>query len=153
MNILLQVNGSEDNAVTKALTVITSVTGTMRDGSSIIDPVIEVNGVSPASYSGCNYCTISDFGRSYFVKNIEVKNNNCIVIHLHSDVLSSFSAEFLPLKAVIARQENKWNLYLNDGMFKTYQNSDVFTSTFPSGFSGQSYVLAVAGGLNNEHNS
>ena len=147
MTITMQTNSSEDNAVNKALTDIQSITGTMRSSSSIIDPVIEINGVSPSSFISCNYVTIPDMGRSYFVKNIEIKNASCIILSLHVDVLSSFSAEFLPLKAVIARQENKWNLYLNDGMFKTYQNSDVFTATFPSGFSGQSYVLAVAGGL------
>jgi hypothetical protein len=145
MIINLQHNSSENNAVYKSVSLITSVTGTMREESSIINPIIEINGVNAATLAHCNYAQIAVFGRSYFVKDITAINANAVRVSLHSDVLSSFASEFMGLSAVIGRQENAWNLYLNDGMFKTYQNSDVYTKSFPSGFSSQNFVLAVSG--------
>ena len=47
--------------------------------------------------------------------------------------------------AIVKRQENRWNLYLDDGSFKVYQNPMVLTKAFPQGFTTQEFVLAVAG--------
>ena len=48
--------------------------------------------------------------------------------------------------AIIKRNANSWNLYIEDGLFKTYANPHIFTKEFPSGFKDPSYVLFVAGG-------
>lgn len=144
-DILLQTNNSERNRVTKDLSTIATVTGTLKEETSIIDPVIKIE-CALADVTSCNYLTIASFGRSYFVNNIRSIREGLVEFTCHVDVLSSFADEIKANKAIIRRQENDWNLYLNDGTFKVYQNPEVLTKAFPSGFTTQEIVLAVAGG-------
>ena len=145
MNIILQVNNSDDRRLDKNITDIATLNGALRDTSSIIDPVIMIEG-NISSVTGCNYLTIPDFGRSYFVRNIESVRNGLFTITAHVDVLSTYKAGIRANSAIVRRQENQWNLYLDDGSFKVYNNPIVLTRAFPSGFSAQSFILAVAGG-------
>lgn len=144
-NIILQTNNSDDNYITKSLTTISTVTGTLRENTSIIDPVFIVQS-SVDSLVKCNYCTVSTFNRSYFVRDIVSLKNGLTEIHCHVDVLSSFADSIKSNKAIVKRQENEWNLYLDDGSFKVYNNPMILTKKFPSGFDSYSYILAVAGG-------
>lgn len=143
-DIVLQRNESEKNRMDKTLTNIATVSGTLKAETSIIDPVILIE-CNLADYVNCNYMTIATFGRSYFVDNIRSIRNGLVEFSCHVDVISSFKTQIRSNKAIIRRQENKWNLYLNDGTFKTYQNPNVLTKEFPSGFSTLEFVLAVAG--------
>jgi hypothetical protein len=142
--IKLQTNNSEDNRITKSVTDIMSVNGTLRAETSIIDPVILIN-CNLSEVTHCNYITIPEFKRSYFVRNIKSVRMGLVELSGHVDVLSSFADSIKGNIAIIRRQENDWNLYLNDGTFRVYQNSMVLTKSFPSGFSTQEFVLAVAG--------
>ena len=76
-NIVIQNNRSEQNKLDKTLTTISTLTGTLKTETSIIDPVIIVEGAL-SDLKTCNYCTISEFGRSYFVNNIKSIRNNLI---------------------------------------------------------------------------
>lgn len=143
-NITLQTNASEKNKLTKDITDLATLTGTLKNGTSIIDPVISFEG-DLSSFVNCNYMTIPTFGRSYFVNDIRSIRNNVYEISAHVDVLSSFATQIKNNTAIVRRQENQWNLYLNDGVFKTYQNPEIITKAFPSGFTKQEFVLAVAG--------
>ena len=142
--IKLQINNSEKNAFTKSITDIVTLTGALRNESSIIDPTIIIE-YDISNLTSCNYATIETFGRKYFVNNIKSIRNNLLELTLHCDVLSSFATQILSNTAIVYRQENQWNLYLNDGVFKTYQNPIVVTQQFPSGFTTNEFVLAVAG--------
>ena len=144
-NIILQYNTSEKNAINKTLTNIATVSGVLKNATSIIDPVILIEG-DLTNYVGCNYCTISVFGRYYFVNDIVSVRNGLFEIHCHCDVLSSFSSHILANKGIIYRQESNWNLYLNNGTFKVYNNPIVLTRPFPNGFNTYEFILAVAGG-------
>lgn len=143
-NISLQVNNSERERLTKAIDDILTVSGVLKKDTSIIDPVIMIE-CDLSDVVNCNYMTIPAFGRSYFVNNIRSIRNGLVEFSCHCDVLSSFASQIRNNTAIIKRQENDWNLYLNDGSFKVYQNPDVLTKAFPSGFDTQEFVLAVAG--------
>lgn len=143
-SIMLQRNASEKNKVDKTLTSITTMTGTLKNETSIIDPVIFFE-ASLSDLKNCNYCTISEFGRSYFVNNIRSIRNGLVELTCHVDVLSTYKSQIREQFALVKRQENYWNLYLNDGSFKVYQNPMVLTKLFPSGFTSPHFVLAVAG--------
>lgn len=142
--ITLQTNNSEDNRMTKSVTDIMSVTGTLKASTSIIDPVILMN-CDLLAVNHCNYLTIPEFKRSYFVRNIKSVRTGLVEFICHVDALSSFADSIKANTAIIRRQENDWNLYLNDGIFRVYQNSMVLTKSFPSGFNTMEFVLAVAG--------
>ena len=147
MELILYTNNDNDRVVTKDITQLASITGTLRENCSIIDPVITVSDsvVNNAIAAACNQAKIADFGRYYFVNDI-IFTGKFFEIHMHCDVLSSFQTELKALDAVIGRSEKEFNLYLQDGFFKTYQNPYIEIKQFPSAFDELSYVLSVAGG-------
>ena len=143
-DVMLQKNNSERNRITKDISEILTVSGELKTETSIIDPVIMIE-CDLSSVVGCNYISIPTFGRSYFVNNIRSIRSGLVEFSCHVDVLSSFASQIRSNTAIVRRQENNWNLYLNDGSFKVYQNPNVLTKAFPSGFTTQEFVLAVAG--------
>lgn len=143
--VKLQTNLSEPERMDKDLTDVLTVNATLREETSIQDPVLLIE-ASLASLANVNYVTIAHFGRSYFITSAPTSIANGLVeISCHVDVISSWKTQIRANRAIIARQQNNWNLYLNDGSFKTYQNPMVMTKPFPSGFSTMEFVLAVAG--------
>ena len=143
-NISLQRNNSERNRVTKDVENLMTVSGELKTETSIVDPVILIE-CDLSAVTGCNYVSIPTFGRSYFVNNIRSIRSGLVEFSCHVDVLSSFAAQIKQNTAIVRKQEKNWNLYLNDGSFKIYQNPNVLTKAFPSGFTTQEFVLAVAG--------
>lgn len=142
----VQHNNSENEALTKTIKDLETLEGELNTSSSIIDPIITVTGMTNLTLRDANYMTISAFGRKYFINDIINVRTGVWELHAHVDVLSSFASEIKANTGIIARQENKWNLYLDDGLFKTYQNPNIITKKFPTGFTTTSFVLAVAGG-------
>ena len=145
MTAILYNNQSEQIAVTKNIQELTTLSGTLRDECSISDPVILFDGISEQITAGANYAFIQEFNRYYYITDITFVRNKLFRVSMHVDVLMSFSAQIREQTGVIARQENQWNLNLNDGVFKTYQNPIIKTKVFPTGFTTQNFILAVAG--------
>ena len=146
-NIVIQTNSSESNRLDKTLTDIATSSGTLRADTSIIDPVFQIEG-DLSSYINANYCTVSSFGRSYFINNIRSLRAGLFEISCHVDVLSSFKTQIRTNSAIIHRSEGNWNLYLNDGSLQAQQDVDVTTQKFSAGsqFDGAwSYVLLISG--------
>ena len=143
-DISFYVNSSEKNKVDKTLTLITTLSGVLKESTSIIDPVIVIEG-DLSAFTGCNYMQIETFGRSYFVNNIRSISNGLVEISAHVDVLSTYKNAIRKNQAIIRKQQNSWNLYLNDGSLRVYQDPEIIVKTFPSGFTTQEFVLAVAG--------
>lgn len=145
--IRLCTNSSDSRVLDKDLNVIDTVTGRLRNDTSVIDPVVMIE-YDLASLSQLNYIVIPEFNRSYFVTNIRSARNDLIELHCHVDVLRSFRDEIRGCSGITSRQKNQFNLFLNDGSLKVYQDPIVVTQPFPGGFqdSDWSYVLGVTGG-------
>lgn len=146
MTIKLYKNLSDKVVVDKDITQLGSdVTGTLREGCSIIDPVIKFEGVFDTHLTDANYCYITEFGRYYYINNI-VCIGNLFEAHMHVDVLKTYAAGIRSNNAVISRQEHAYNLYLQDGVFKTYSQPHIQVAQFPTGFSDFEFIFSVAGG-------
>jgi hypothetical protein len=143
-NIILQRSNSEPIRMDKNLSVIANYTGTLREGTSIIDPIIKIE-CDISDVRNCNYLTVPAFSRSYFVKDIRSVTSDIVEFTCHVDVLTTYATDIRKNRGIIKRQENLWNLYLNDGSLKIYQNPQVITKEFPSGFNDMRFVLGVAG--------
>lgn len=143
MNIKFYTNLSEKNAINKSITLIDDFTGTLREESSIIDPVITFTSLS--NLSACNYAYIPEFGRYYFVNDITCVRNNYYQVSMHVDVLMTYKDQILANRAIIDRNETQFDLKINDGLFKTQQNPRIAQFEFPNGFTNWDFVLAVAG--------
>lgn len=146
MNIILYNNQSENNKIGKTLVELKNYTGSLKGQSSILSPVFTIKDDLSESDMKANYCYIPDFGRYYFITDITNVRTGLWQFSCSVDVLETYKAEILENTGIISRQENVWNMYLNDSEFRIYQNPNVITKTFPSGFSTQSFVLAVSGG-------
>lgn len=146
-NLILQNNASEPIAVTKEITDIATVLGELKDETSIIDPIILIQG-NISDFASLNYVTIPNFNRSYFVREIESFRTNLIQLTCHVDVLSSFADEIKANRGIVKRAEgaNAYNLYINDDSLVSYQDPYILTEPFPNGFTGHGFILAVAAG-------
>lgn len=145
--IKLQTSSSDREHLDKELTDVVTLTGSLREDCDVRDPVILLDTTLDA-LAAVNYFTIPALGRSYFLTSApRLIRTGLVEIGGHCDVLSSFAAGIRAQTAIIQRAEssNAYNLYLNDGSLKTYQNPYVLTEPFPAGFTGASFVLAVAG--------
>ena len=141
-SIKLQRNMSPMNAMDKACNLVGTITGTLRNETNLVDPIIRVE-LSELPYF--NYMTIEEFHRSYFVTEIKSVRTNIWEIHGHSDPLMSFKQDFLQNTALVSRNENNYDLLLNDGAFKVRQNSRIGYIAFPGALENFNYILMVAG--------
>lgn len=93
-----------------------------------------------------NYCYIEELGRYYeIVPESVLELGGIIVMSLVEDDIMSNLNEVKALRGIISKQENFYNLYLNDNSFKAYQNPLVFCRSFPSGLTANEYILTIAG--------
>lgn len=154
MNVTLYNNQSAANKIGKTLTnsyVISNAI--LRAECDILRPRFEISMNSDTFTAvNYNYCYIPLFNRYYFINDISQIRKDCMVIACQVDVLESFSSEILENTAVIERNEKLYNLYLNDPMFKCYQNSQITLRTFKKNgndfefdIDDFSYIFTIAG--------
>lgn len=148
-NIRLMLNKSADNVADKDFETIDTLTGVLRNETSVVNPTVRIE-ADVNDIATCNYFYIPQFHRYYFVANDGIRSirNGIVEITGHCDVLTTALklSSLGDCIGITKKQENKNNLYLNDGSFRVYQDPIVTTKLFPSGFNTFSYVLAVAGG-------
>lgn len=155
MTITLYKNLSESIVVDKSLTEISTVEGALRDGSSIIDPTIRLD-FNVDSISGANYIYIHEWNRYYFVEDITSLYNSYWLVKCHVDVLYTYRVPVRRLSAIIARQQNLYNLYLDDDKFLVNAQRLYWTKAFPNrvtagnSANAKSFILSLAGGAGSE---
>ena len=142
-DIVLMNNQEELNKITKNPTTVRTLTGTLREETDIVDP--EINIEFDGTLTDCNYMYISQLNRYYFITKIESIRTKLWRVYGHCDVLKTYANAILNTEAVVARSESKYNLYLNDSMFKVYSNPRLQIANFPNKFEGESYVLVMNG--------
>lgn len=145
INLTLYNNKSEPNRIGKELEVVETFQGSLKDETSIINPVIEVKtNIVPLS----NYAYIPDFGRYYFITDIISIRNGLWAITMKSDPLESFKSEIKACNAVIARQEFLYNLYLEDNKLNILTDRFTIDKKFPTGIfsdNNGSNILMISG--------
>lgn len=142
--LIIQENKSEIISLTKDVTDILQTVFTLKDETSIIDPVFVINCPLDSLFRA-NYITVPSLGRKYFIQDIASMTNDLVELTCHVDVLSTYADEIKANKGIVHRQENNWNLYLNDGVLQVYQNPIITTQAFPDGFKENNFVLVTAG--------
>lgn len=145
-DITFYTNKSEQIKLDKDLTTIATLTGEMVNSASILSPSILIDG-DIELIKNANYFYIPQFGRYYFLTSPASYVNGLWEIGGTCDVLSSWKSYIRQQTAIVAKQENEYNLFLNDGTLMAYSNPHIITKTFPDGF-GDTYdmVLTVVGG-------
>lgn len=145
MNIILYVNNSEKNKIGKTLTNDFSLSGTLRDATNIINPVILLEISEIGNY---NYCYINNFNRYYFITDITVIRTGLFAISLMVDVLESFKSDIKNLSVILLNTQNVGSSnYLPSQVFRNNVKSKTDILNFPNGLndSGE-FILITAGG-------
>ena len=140
-------NNSPAEKIGKSLTAGESFDCVFKDNTSILKPVITIRSDS-VNIPGYNYMYIPSLNRYYFIDDIVSVFNDVWEISGHVDVLQTYKNEILDNTAVIRRQQNRFNLYLNDPDFNTYNYERLHTEYFTSqsGFNKVlNYILVVNG--------
>lgn len=147
MEINLYENSSENYVVSKNITLKESMQNcVLKDGTSVENPVILVRNTS--NISTYNYMYIPDFHRYYYIEEIVSVQNGLWELHGHVDVLQTYGNAIKGLTATCKRQENLFNMYLDDPEFKTYNEAQIVTKIFTGGnglSKNMNYILVVSG--------
>lgn len=146
MNVQLCTTSDPNYKVDKSVTVQLSLSCTLKDETSVENPTILV--ATNTNISACNYMYIPEFDRYYFITDIVSVRDGLWAVSGHVDVLYTYSSGIKGCTATLKRQENLFNLYLDDPEFKTYNKSQIVTKAFTGSAlnKNMSYVLVVAGG-------
>lgn len=145
MNITLYINKSEKNKIGKNLSNDFSLSGTLRDVTNIINPVILIEINEIGNY---NYCYIPNFNRYYFITDITIIRTGLFAISLIVDVLESFKTDIKNLSVILLNTQNVGsNNYLLSQVFRNNVKSKTDILNFPNGLndSGE-FILITAGG-------
>ncbi len=145
MEIYLYVNNSPKNKIDKVLSNEISYAGTLRNETSVINPVIMLESYNISNY---NYAFIPDFGRFYFISDIISIRNGLWEVHLKVDVLESFKTEIKSLEVILKNSQTTGATnYIMGDVWKTNVKETTNILTFPNGLSESGeFILITAGG-------
>lgn len=145
MEIRLYNSSDETNKINKTLLNEIVLNGTLKDETSVLNPIILIEANNLTQY---NYCYIPLFKRYYFIKDITVVRNKLFRLFLDIDVLMSYKNDILNLDVIIDKSEtnNNADKYINDGSFVCENKSYNTVLNFNNGFNEQAhYILVTAG--------
>lgn len=144
MQATLYFNQSDKRSIGKILQSIATVDIEMKEDTTLTDPTFIL--LDPNNYLAANYMFVPNLSRYYFINNVTLSHQRAF-IDCHVDVLESYKGDIKDHEVILERQQNEWNLYLDDPEFKIYQPTNIMTFPFPKGFSEdkQEYLLAVVG--------
>ena len=110
---------SEKRALDKSFSAVTTVTGTLRNESNVVNPSILVE-VGVGTIATCNYMEIPTFGRKYYITDMTSMGDNLTLVSGHCDVLSTYASGIRQNTAIVARSatQGNWNLLMNDNQIK-----------------------------------
>lgn len=146
MDIVLYVNESERNAISKTLNDGVTLSGTLRSECSVINPSYNVHMSNPSTY---NYCYIPAFHRYYFINDITSIRNGLWRIDCSVDVLMSYRNEILALDVIVSDASigDSRPTYMMGDVWKTSVKTKTDVINFPSGLlDNGEYILITSGG-------
>lgn len=146
MTITFYNNISEKNVIRKTINNPLSMSGTLRESTSVTNPVITIE--APVTIVGYNYCYIPDFSRYYYIVDVKSMRNNLWAVTLRVDVLMSFQNDILNTPAIIdhTTQQDTTD-YMSSNVWQSLvkDKTDIINFSFGLSETG-GYVLITAGG-------
>lgn len=154
MQITLYVNSSERQAINKTISNGLTLLGSLRNESSIINPIILIEIENPSSY---NYAYIPEFGRYYFITDMVSVRTDLWRISMNVDVLMSFAFDILNLDVIVSDLsigEEQASTYFTGTQWQSTVKTKTDVISFPSGLlDNGEYILITSGGIAGSQNS
>ncbi len=145
MDITFYINNSEKNKISKNLTNNTHISGTLRNETGVMNPVILIHSVNPTKF---NYVYIPEFNRYYFITDMVSIRTDIWQVKLHVDVLMSFKDSLKNVKVILNDSEVEGaDNYLTGEQWVTNVKDTTSIVNFPNGLlDNGEYILITAGG-------
>lgn len=145
MDITFYINNSEKNKISKNLTNNTHISGTLRNETGVMNPVILIHSVNPTKF---NYVYIPEFNRYYFITDMVSIRTDIWQVKLHVDVLMSFKDSLKNVKVILNDSEVEGaDNYLTGEQWVTNVKDTTNIVNFPNGLlDNGEYILITAGG-------
>lgn len=145
MDIKLYKNHSEKNKINKSLTGEVEYSGTLRDETSVINPVIMIHA---SNLSLFNYAYIPEFHRYYYIRDIVSVRTGLWRVSMSVDVLMSFKNAILDLNVILSDTETTGrSSYYSGDQWRALVKVKTDIIKFSNGLldTGE-YILITAGG-------
>ena len=106
----------------------------LKEDSNVLNPTIIIDGIdelfdkdSSKNYNlqDVNYAYIHKFKRYYYITNTRFLDRNRVEFSLRVDVLTTYKDEILNSKQHVIRNENNFNLYLDDSEITTEKDTNI----------------------------
>lgn len=122
------------------------ITAQLKQPCDVLNPVFIISYSS--DYITCNYVHVSDFGRYYFINNINLLPGNRAELSCSVDVLMTYADQISAINCVIARYEHAKLSEIADSniMIKNYNIIDTYPLPNKFDVAFGSYVMEVIGG-------
>ena len=146
MVIKLYKNHSEKNKIRKSLTGEVEYSGTLRDETSVINPVIMIHATNLSLF---NYAYIPEFHRYYYITDIVSVRTDLWRVTMSVDVLMSFKSGILDLNVILSDTETtgQSDYYAGD-QWRSLVKTKTDIINFSNGLLNDGeYILITAGGI------
>ena len=147
MQVILYTNTKPLNNLSRSLSAVGTITGTLREGCSILNPdiTVEYNG----AYLAANYAYIADFGRYYYFREAPTIQGKTMVLHLHVDVLYTYRAQIMAASCIAERSSSNFDLMLPDSAYAEEAGYYYHSVSLPYSFrpDAGTYIISVTGGF------
>ena len=149
MNLSLYINNSEKNKLEKSLSDEFSMSGNLRNESSVVNPRIIIQTDNPSKY---NYAYIPEFNRYYFITDMTSVRTNIWELSMHVDVLMSFKESIKGTQIILSDTETTGQTnYMSGEQWARNVKDTTEIINFPKylPIKGE-YILITAGGPGSE---
>lgn len=141
MNINFYNSKIRKNEVNKSLGVAIVKTCSLKEGSSIEDPILYM--VYDTSLMGCNYVYIPDFSRYYFITGKEI-DGKTLYITCHVDVLKTYATDIKASKGTATRS-NIYNKNIPDSLAMEIPQNKIQYRKLSEALTGDTYICIIGG--------
>lgn len=101
---------------------------TLKNGTSIVNPTIQLQLAFDSDYSNYNYCQIPDFGRFYYIRDL-VWNNSIAEFVLVSDKMASFKTDIGNFSGLAVRASNSHDDTIPDPLLPPSEDIEISTTS------------------------
>lgn len=138
MNIYFYSTKSESNRLEKVLENETLLSGTMKNGIDLMNPVLQV----ATNLMQFNYCYIPSLSRYYFIDKVEITRTHLYTLYLKSDVLQTYKEQIKELKVVLSGSQS--NPYYKNYIEGVDVRTEYTTHPFENNFEENGEIILVA---------
>ena len=132
MEVKLYRNTSETIVVDKNLTEMASLRATLNESCNVLQPRLIITMTEDMFTT--NYCYIPKFKRYYYINNITIVDLNRCEISCSVDVLMTYKEHIKKTTQNVVRQENLFNMYMEDGNVQILGKTGIQALNFKNGF-------------------